>query len=313
MAPPTRRTPLAPEVDPVTTPATAPAWTPPGPGVYDGVPADVYHADPVPGGSLSSTGARRLLPPSCPARFAYERANPPAPKAVWDIGHAAHKLVLGVGPELVVVPGARWDTNAAKAAVKEARDAGKVPLKQADYDRVHDMAATLRKHPTAAALLHPAGTPEQSLFWQDPETGVWCRARIDWLPYFTWHAGSNRLIVPDYKTCASAALDDLQKAIHSHGYHQQADWYLRGLRVLFPDLVPPKFVFICQEKEPPYLVTVCEPDPWAMRIGAHLNREALHIYRECTESGRWPGYTDDVAMISLPGWVERQYEMELSQ
>lgn len=301
---------------------TAPTWTVPGPGVYPDVPADVYHADPVPGGSLSSTGARRLLPPSCPALFAYERANPPAPKATFDLGHAAHKLVLGVGPELVVVPGARWDTNVAKAKVAEVREAGGIPLKQDAYDQVQEMAAKLREHPTAMALLHPAGKPEQSLFWTDPETGVACRARIDWLPYFTVQrdgqpamppAYPSRLIVPDYKTCVSAAPDDLQKAIHQHGYHQQADFYLRGIRVLFPDLVPPKFVFICQEKTPPYLVTVCEPDPFAMRIGAHLNRQALLTYRECTESGRWPGYTDDVAMISLPGWVERQYEMELSQ
>jgi len=30
------------------------------PGLYD-LPEHIYHADPVPGGSLSSTGARRLL------------------------------------------------------------------------------------------------------------------------------------------------------------------------------------------------------------------------------------------------------------
>ncbi|WP_416906209.1 hypothetical protein [Micromonospora echinospora] len=59
-------------------------------------------------------------------------------------------------------------------------------------------------------------------------------------------------------------------------------------------------------------MTVAQPDHSAMRIGAHLNREARHLYRECVQSGRWPGYTDDVALISLPGWVERQYEMELS-
>lgn len=286
------------------------------PGVYDDIPADVYHADPVPGGSLSSSGARRILPPGCPARFRYERDNPAAPKSTFDIGHAAHRLVLGVGPELEVVPGARWDTNAAKAAVAAARERGAIPLKQADYDRVQAMATALREHPLAAALLHPAGKAEQSLFWQDPETGVWCRARIDWLPYFTARRlpdgqFSNRLVIPDYKTCVSAAPDDLEKAIYQHGYHQQADFYLRAIRVLYPHLVPPQFVFIFQEKEPPHLVTVAQPDPAALRIGAHLNREALHLYRECVQSGRWPGYTDDVALISLPGWVENRYAQEL--
>jgi hypothetical protein len=46
------------------------------PGVYD-IAEDHYHADPVPGGSLSNSGAKKLLPPSCPAKFAYEREHPP--------------------------------------------------------------------------------------------------------------------------------------------------------------------------------------------------------------------------------------------
>ncbi len=123
--------------------------------------------------------------------------------------------------------------------------------------------------------------------------------------------GRDRLVVPDYKTCRSAAPDDLPRAIYDHGYHQQADWIAGGIRALGVH-ANPAVVFICQEKEPPYLVTVARPDPTALRIGAHLNREARHLYRECTTSGRWPGYAEDVALISLPGWVERQYEMELS-
>src|SRR5690606_36787791 len=66
------------------------------PGLYD-LPEHIYHADPVPGGSLPSTGAWLLL--ECPARFRYEHAHPPVPRPHVDFGTAAHKLVLGVGPE----------------------------------------------------------------------------------------------------------------------------------------------------------------------------------------------------------------------
>ncbi|MGW9447058.1 hypothetical protein, partial [Bacillus mobilis] len=45
------------------------------PGVYDGIPEAVYHRDPVPGGSLSSSGARKLLAPSCPALFKYDQEH----------------------------------------------------------------------------------------------------------------------------------------------------------------------------------------------------------------------------------------------
>lgn len=274
-------------------------------GVYDGMSDDVYHGDPVPGGSLSSTGARRLLPPSCPAKYRHERDNPPASKREFDLGKAAHLQVLGTGPDIEVVPGDRWDTKAAKEHVAAVRARGATPLKQADYDRVQAMAAALRAHPWAGKLFAPrTGRAEQSLFWVDSETGVWCRARLDWLrrPF-----PGRRLLVPDYKSCASADPDKLQRAIHDHGYYIQAAFYLAGMRALGLADADTQFLFVCQEKEPPHVVTVAQPDPVAMRIGAQRAREALRIYAECTASGRWPGYCDDVATIPLPPWAENRY------
>src|SRR2546421_646443 len=86
------------------------------PGLYEDLSVETYHADPVPVGSLSSSGARKLLPPGCPALFAYEREHPPEPTATFDLGHAAHKMVLGVGPEVVKIDADNWRTNAVKDA-----------------------------------------------------------------------------------------------------------------------------------------------------------------------------------------------------
>jgi hypothetical protein len=275
------------------------------PGVFD-IPDAAYHADPVPGGSLSSSGARKLLPPSCPALFRYERDNPPAPRREFDFGHAAHKLVLGEGPELVVVDADDWRAKAAKEQRDAAHDDGLVPLLRHEHQQVVAMADALRRHPMAAALFLPgSGNPEQSLAWIDQPTGIWRRARLDWLP----NTGTSRLIVPDYKTCKSAAPDHLQRDIHNYGYHQQAAWYLDGIHALgLAD--DAAFVFVCQEKTPPYLVTVAQPDSVALRIGRHLNRQAIDIYRDCVATGHWPSYSDDVALISLPGWVENRYSNE---
>jgi hypothetical protein len=295
-------------------------------GVYD-IQADLYHRDPVPGGSLSSSGARDLLPPSCPARYRYDRDHPEEreTKPAWDEGHAAHKLVLGTGPELVLVDRPRWDTNEVKAQIKEIRASGGVPLKREPYERVHAMAEVIRKHPVASALFNPArGHAEQSLFWRDPHTGVWLRARLDWYPHFTTYRGGQpvtgqgypgRLIIPDYKTCHSAAPEKLAKAVYDFGYHQQGAWYIDAVKATcpagqHPDFEP-AFVFVCQEKTPPYLVTVIEPDAMAVRIARHLNRQAIDLYAECVASGRWPGYSDDVELVGLPGWVENRYLQEM--
>lgn len=279
------------------------------PGVYD-LTEQQYHGDPVPGGSLSSSGARRILPPSCPARFRYEADHPSAPTKALDLGTAAHSVVLGIGAPIVRVDAPDWRTKAAREARDAAHAAGEVPLLPADYQQVQDMAAALRQHPIAAALLDPdrGGSPERSLFWVDAPTEVWRRARLDWMPD---HTNGRRPIIGDYKTCRDASPDALSKAIHDHGYHQQAAWYLDAGAALGLWDDDAAFVFVCQEKTAPYLVTVVEPDPVALRIGRALNRRALELYRDCVLSGRWPGYADDVIQIGLPVWAENRYLEEI--
>ncbi|RAJ70208.1 PDDEXK-like uncharacterized protein DUF3799 [Streptomyces sp. Amel2xB2] len=290
----------------VEAPAVGPVVT--EPGVYQ-MTADEYHADPVPGGSLSSTGARKLLPPSCPALFRYEQDHGRAPKKTFDLGHAAHKLVLGDGPDIEVVEGARWDTTVAKSQVAEIRARGGIPLKQHEYEQVQAMADALRQHPVASALFDPArgGKPEQALFWRDPQTGVMCRALLDWLPP---HIDGRRLIIPDYKTTNDASPEAVQKSVASYGYNQQDAWYRMGVEALGLGGRDTVFVFVFQEKTAPYLVTVVELDAVARRIGAAKNRVALHTYRECVETGRWPGYRDDIALLPLPAWAEKRDEEE---
>lgn len=278
------------------------------PGVYD-LTDEAYHSDPVPGGSLSSTWARKLLPPSCPARFKWDLDHPTPHKKTFDIGHAAHKLVLGAGPELVCVDRPRWDTNEVKAEVAAIRAAGAVPLKADEYAQVHAMADAIRQHPLAAALFNPAsGKPEQSLFWVDDESGVWRRCRLDWLP--ATRAG--RMLVADYKSTTSAEPGHLRRTVGTYSYHCQAAWNLDGI-VALGLAEEPAFVFVCQEKNPPYLVTVVQVDDVAEQIGRERNRRAIDKYRECQETGHWPGYSDDVELISLPAWAERQHDEETQQ
>ncbi len=276
------------------------------PGVYLDIPDDVYHADPVPAGSLSASGAKRLVPPSCPAIFKWERDNPVF-KDTFDFGHAAHKLVLGKGLDTVVVDAEDWRTKAAQAQKAAAHAAGKVPLLTADWQRVQEMADALRRHPLASVLLDPEhGTPEASLFWEDEEAGIWRRSRLDWLP----KPRNGRLIIPDYKTAVSADPTNFAKAAMNNGYHQQDAWYRDAAKAL--DLgADPMFVFIVQEKSAPYLVTVVQLDVTAVRIGRHLNRKAIHTYAQCVRTDTWPGYADDVAHVSLPFWYERQFEEQL--
>ena len=264
-------------------------------GIYD-MPEDAYLADPVPGGSLSSSGARKLLPPSCPARFQHDRQNPPPPSDAMDLGSAAHKLVLGAGPEIRVIDADDWRLKATREERDEARAAGQVPLLKGDYEQVTGMAEAIRRHPVAGAVFTPErGKPEQSLFHQDAATGVWLRVRLDWM--------FDRPVIADYKTSKSANPLSFAKSVADFGYYIQDAFYRRVYEAVTGEY--PKFVFVVQEKDPPYLVTVCELDRDSVLSGRALVQHAIERYRDCTASGTWPGYTgtDSIELITLPRWA----------
>lgn len=270
-------------------------------GMHDDLSNESYHADKT---SLSSSGARKLLPPSCPAKFRYEQDNPPAPTKTFDYGNAAHKKVLGNGPELVVIEHDTWNTKEAKTDVADARARGAIPLKQHEMDMVDAMAAAIRQHPLAAALLDPAyGAPEQSGFWIDGPTGIRRRVRFDWLPSIQ----SGRLIIPDYKTATDASEEAMQKDIAKYGYNQQADWYEDASRALDLGGEDAELLLIVQEKKAPYLINVIGIDFFSREIGRAKNRAAIERFAECTSTGYWPGYADaEPNYLALPGYAENR-------
>lgn len=280
------------------------------PGVYDLTDAE-YHADPVPGGSLSSTGARKLLPPSCPALFRHYADNGGQHKREFDLGHVAHLLVLGAGPEPAIVEEKDWRTKDARNARVQAYRDGKVPVLRAEYNTAVAMAAALYADPLCAALLDPDhGAAEQSYFWIDAEFDVWRRVRPDWLQQKPW----SRPKIVDYKTTMSVEPRAISRAVHNWGYHQQQPYYEDALPAcgVADDAA---FLFIFQMKTAPYLPAVVQLDDDAVLIGRERNARALEIFRDCQASGLWPAHTPPgaVTTISLPSYAERQHLAEMAE
>ncbi|WP_167756106.1 PD-(D/E)XK nuclease-like domain-containing protein [Streptomyces sp. 4R-3d] len=269
------------------------------PAYIDGLSADKYHADRT---SISSTGLRKLLAPGCPAQFKYDRDTPQPHKKEFDLGHAAHLLVLGEGPELAVVDYPDWRKKDAQTERDLAYAEGKTPLLKKDHDMVQAMASAIRQHPLAGPLFAPGtGIAERSIYWTDPATGIRCRVRPDYLKQLP-----GLTLCVDYKTITKADPDTISKAIREHGYHQQDALYADGIEAagLAPDGC--RFLFVFQSKTAPYLVTVRELDQQSRDIGRAKNERALRIYADCETTGIWPDWTgpvEDIPQISLPTWA----------
>ena len=274
------------------------------PGIYD-LPEDVYHGDPVPGRSLSSSVARKLLS-DCPAVVDYEHEHGQSWKKAFDVGSAFHTNVLGKGEDVVLVERSdgkpEWNTDKVKAEVQAVREAGKIPLKRAEIAQVERMAVAVREHAEAGPLFAPgAGVAERSIFWQDERTGTWCRAMLDWLSLIP---GLPPQIV-DLKSTKDPSKYGVQKAIAERRYYQQDPWYRAAVASLGYDLAEIQFVFVFVGIEPPHLVTVAMVDDEALEQGMKMNEQALDVWADCQFTGVWPGYSDGIETISLPRWAVR--------
>jgi hypothetical protein len=276
------------------------------PGIYD-MPADVYHADPAPTPSLSASGMKKILG-ECPARFWFEnrRLNPNAQEVktkALAIGRAAHTWLLQgelFEREIAVMP-ADLDlrSGAGKAFAAQAEGEGKTLIRAHEFEAIKAMReAAMRSKLVRDALTN--GKAEQSLFWQDQETGVWLRCRPDWLP-------SALQLIDDFKTAGSCHPGEFEKSVYTYGYHVQGAHTLDGIEAVTGHR-PDGFRFIVQEKDPPYLVSVCHLDDEALMWGGKLARRAIRIFADCLSRDWWPGYDEYVSTIGLPGYALKEYE-----
>lgn len=279
-------------------------------GIYSSIENEVYHAD---RGSLSVSGAKLLMQPSCPAKFRYTMDNERKPKKVWDFGHVAHHLILGKGSDFVVldpeINGLKTDGTVAdkptattmwKDAEKNARARGQIPIHIDDHTKAMAMAAKVLGDQEAAPIF-ASGEAEMSIYATDPITGIRLRGRVDWINHEYHRDGT--VLIDDVKTSVTANPFELERIFHKLGYWMQRAWY-EDLLILAGLAEKVDFVFTVVEKDEPFVVQNVRYMNAAVDAGRRANREAIDLYARCMETGVWPGYSSDIVTIGLPVWAE---------
>lgn len=269
------------------------------PGIYS-MPPNIYHAQTK---SLSHSGAKLLLPPSCPAKFKHWLNAGSEHKPEYDFGHAYHTRVLGIGERVEIIEEKDWAKKVAQDARKAAYAAGRAPILRKDAETIDAMAKELYEHPHASELLNAVGQAEQAIFWTDGATGIERRAMLDFL-----HDDGAQAV--DIKTCVSAEPSAISRAMWSNGYYMQGPWYQDAVASCERWSYLPEFTFIFQEKTPPYLITVVSPNEEMLTVGRARNRAAIELYHQCVTFDHWPGYADGPVAVGLPRYALREIELE---
>ncbi len=282
------------------------------PGLYPDVPEAKYHADPVAHewGSLSVSAAKLLVPPAPAAKFAYARKHGKLPSKAQKLGTLAHALTFGQPTDDVEVLDFENRTRN-KAFIKaetEVLAAGRRVVLRKEWDEAAAIAAAIWANPTAAGLLDGADY-EVSGFWTDAEFGIWQRMRMD--------ASTLRFAMPtivDLKTSADASEESFAKSMADYGYVRQDVHYREGWAALLGcDPGDIDFVNVVVESEPPYLTATYRPHEQDIDRASHQLRAARERFRDCSESGTWPGYSQEIETLELPRYKRQQMEREINE
>ena len=264
-------------------------------GIRLGVPELTYHSDTR---TLSASGAKTLL--SDPERFAWERSHGRPPKAAFDLGGVVHALVLRSGDERIrIIDAYDWRTKAAQDARKAAWAARLTPINRTEFLQATKIAGAVRRHPLASTIF-TNGKAEASLYWTDPETGVACRARVDWL--------RDDMIV-DLKTAryGTGTADTFGRQAASFNYPLPAAVYTEAVEVLTGKTLP--FITVTVETEPPYLVRAYRYTDGDLDQGRAQWHEALREYAARDAANDWT-VPAEIDLIALPAWYAPLEDLE---
>ncbi len=293
-----------------------------GPGLYLGVPMDVYRADPCPAPSLNASVAWTCLQ-ECLAHGKADHPKltdeePASPTRAMDIGSAAHALAFGVGAGIALIHAPNWKKKADQAAKKAAWAAGEIPLLPKEYRRAKRMAAIAA--PIIQDKLDGSVVAEAMIVSQDDQ-GFWYRALVD-------RMRADARVMLDYKTSGmSVAPEEAKRMVYSTKAYFQEGFQRRILDRIDPDgRGRRKFWFLYQGQKPPHSPCLVETSEAGRTIADDQVSAAINLWKPALVTGEFPGYDIGPHVASPPDWmmkrwidreqsddtINTQFEMELS-
>lgn len=240
-----------------------------------------------------------------PEKFKWYKEHPERPSPALLFGQAVHKLLLepdGFESEFAVIPEVDRRTKSGReeygAFLDENKEKGVITIEM--FQTAWEMAEKAKQEPFVRKLLN--GEREKPFFWTDEVTSEDCKCRVDCLT----DIGGKPYII-DYKTCADASNDAFMRDAIRWGYHLQAAMYSDGVEHNIGEKTA--FVFVAQEKTPPYAVNLFQADEAFVQYGYDVFRELMGVWHYCRTTNDYFGYLGKQKIINnlqLPAWMAKE-------
>lgn len=236
--------------------------------------------EPTPAISLGSAVHRAILEP---ARFADEYVIAP------DFGPLRAGADTGISTE-------QGRENKGRRNEWYAAHRGATILESKSGAATLGMVSAVVRHSLCRALLEGA-TSELTLRWDDPVTGLPCKARSDLYR-------RNIATTVDVKSCLDARPAAFKRTVERFAYYLQDAHYRDGFEVLGEPLK--HFAFLAVEKRPPHGIRIHMLGAPSVDAGRRQVRIARARIAEGCASHLFESYPETINVMNLSPWTLKE-------
>lgn len=286
-------------------------------GLVRGMPFDDYLAV-----DALSASAMKLLARS---PWHYKNRIPmkqTRPMLCGSLVHCAQLEPDAVAARYAVVPGdapnrptrRQWEAKNPSATSQaamawwrdyEAQCGNRTIVAAEDYAITQQQLAAIQAEPYLREVFSE-GEAEVSVFWIDPATGVYCKARPDFLRITR---GEARIV--ELKSTADESPDGFSRVLSTMGYHRARAHYIEGVEAV-TGLKVAEYVFAVVSSAPPVLAVPYWLDEEDAQQGADECAELRETFARCLRENQWPAYGSGPQLVGLKPWAKRSNELEVS-
>ena len=275
------------------------------PGIYL-MHKDHYHADPCIEPSLSRSCIETLVNKSPKHAHAFHPrlGNLREEKEETEnmlVGTVCDELLLGGERNICISPYEKYTTNDARAWRDDCKARGALPIKEPVYTKCQAIVANFAANMTRASFPDlaedfPTTNFQHVFIWH--ENGVWNRAMLDTYGYYIWDLKTSKT------DCAPSAYSRTQ--IFGGALDLQAGYYPRGFEKVTGE--KKQFRFAVVEQEVPHDCYPLEVDEVDLQRADEQIDYAQKTWRQCLDSGVWPGYAQRTVRASSPAYIQASWE-----
>jgi exodeoxyribonuclease VIII len=242
--------------------------------------------------AISASGLKLIK--RSPAHFKAEKSEP---TDAMKFGTEAHCAVLEpheFDNRYSVVPeGLDYRSKEGKSVRDAILATGKQPIKFDDMQAIKAIQEAVHAHPITKQLWALPHHIEKEHYFT--LRGLPAKMKPDF--YLEPCADYPNGLILDLKTAQDASPAGFGAAVWRADMAIQAAFYVDNL------LPGADFMWMVVEKSAPHLVAFYKCTPKVFEYGRELISDLLDTYESCMADGIWPGYSDTVQDISLPGWT----------